>query len=335
MKRREVLKTAGVGIAATAIAKPVIARAQQPSRMRRVGVLMVFKEDDVHAQIFLSGFVKGLADFGWTDGRNMRLDVRWASGNVNLLNTFGKELVDLQPDLILVGGDAATAAVQRITRSIPIVFVNVADPVGSGFVGSLRRPGGNITGFGNQEASLASKWLEALVQIAPGVKRAAILFNPQTAPGAGTYYMPSFTAAALSLGIEPIAAPVHNDDEIERAIASVENAPGGGISVMTDLFTLVHRAPIISAASRYKVPAVYWSSNYVREGGLISYGPDFRDSYSRAAPYADRILRGTNPAELPVQLPVKFEMVLNRRTAIALGLTVPASILLSADEVIE
>jgi putative tryptophan/tyrosine transport system substrate-binding protein len=330
MRRREFI--AGLGSAA---AWPPVARAQRRDRVRRIGVLMVFKEDDVHAQIFLSGFVKGLADFGWSDGRNMRLDVRWASGNVNLLNTFGKELVDLQPDLILVGGDAATAAAQRITRTIPIIFVNVADPVGSGFVGSLRRPGGNITGFGNQEASLASKWLEALVQIAPGVKRAAILFNPQTAPGAGTYYLPSFEAAAVSLGIEPIAAPTQNDKEIEETIASLAKVPGGGLSVMTDSFTLVHRTPIILAAARYKVPAVYWSSNYVREGGLISYGPDFRDSYSRAAPYADRILRGADPAELPVQLPVKFEMVLNRGTATALGIEVPQSILLRADEVIE
>ena len=184
MRRREFV--AGLGT----VAWPMAARAQQEGRLRRIGVLMVFKEDEGHAKVFLSGFVK-LADLGWVDGRNIRMDVRWASGNINLLNTFGKELVDLQPNLILVGGDAATAAAQRITRTIPIVFVNVADPVGSNFVASLQRPGGNITGFGNQEASMASKWLEALVRIAPGVKRAAILFNPETAAGAGTYYMSS------------------------------------------------------------------------------------------------------------------------------------------------
>jgi putative ABC transport system substrate-binding protein len=265
----------------------------------------------------------------------MRIDVRWASGNVDLLNKFGKELVDLQPELILVGGDAATAAVQRATRTTPIVFVNVADPVGSGFVASLRRPGGNITGFGNQEASMASKWLEALVQIAPNVRRAAILFNPDTAPGAGLYYMASFEAAALSLGIKPIAAGVRSDDEIETAITLLGNEPGGGLVIMTDSFTVVHRAPIISAAARNKVPAVYWSSNYVREGGLISYGPDVSDSYARAAPYADRILRGANPADLPVQLPVKFEMAVNRKAATALGLEVPNSVLLRVDELID
>jgi putative ABC transport system substrate-binding protein len=243
-------------------------------------------------------------------------------------------LVGLQPDIILAGGTPATAALQRETRTIPIVFAYVGDPVASGIVARLDRPSGNITGFGGLEASLGGKWLELLSEIAPGLKRAALMFNPADAALVSTY-MPSFETAARSLKVVPITAPVHSDLEIETAIIALGREPGGGLVVMPDTFTAVHPAPIISAAAQNKVPAVYWQSPFAREGGLLSYGVDSVDIYRRAASYVDRILRGEKPAELPVQLPTKFEMVLNLRTAKALGLAVPPSIMLRADGVIE
>jgi putative ABC transport system substrate-binding protein len=237
--------------------------------------------------------------------------------------------------VILASGTPATAAFQQQTRTIPIVFVNVVDPVGQGFVASLPHPGGNITGFINIEAGMTGKWLELLTEIAPSVKRVAIMFNPDTAPHVRSYFLPSIEAAARSLKVELIAAPVHDDAEIEQVITSLGREPGGGLIVSPDGFMFIHRAPIISLTARSKVVTVYQFSVYVREGGLLSYGPNFGDIYRRAASYVDRILRGTKPADLPVQLPVKFEMVLNAKTAKALGLTIPASILLRADEVIE
>jgi putative ABC transport system substrate-binding protein len=242
-------------------------------------------------------------------------------------------VVGLQPDIILAGGTPATAAVQRETRTIPIVFAGVGDPVASGLVPRLNQPGGNITGFALYEASLASKWLELLSEIAPGLMRAAIMFNPDTAPVSTA--MPSFETAARSLKVEPITAPVHSDVQIETAITALGREPGGGLVVMPDASMIVHRATIISATARNGVPAVYWASYFAREGGLLSYGVDQVDHFRRAASYVDRILRGAKPAELPVQLPIKFEMAVNRKTATALGLAVPPSILLRADEVIE
>jgi putative ABC transport system substrate-binding protein len=242
-------------------------------------------------------------------------------------------LVGLQPDIIVTNATPATAAVQRETRTIPIVFVNVADPVASNIVARLNQPGGNITGFAIFEASMGGKWLELLSEIAPGLKRAAIMFNPDTAPVSA--YMPSFETAARSLKIIPIIATVHSDGEIETAITALGREPGGGLVVMQDVFMLVHRAPIIEAAARNNVPAIYWTSAYARDGGLLSYGVDPVDIYRRVASYVDRIVRGEKPAELPVQFPTKFEMVLNLKTTKALGLAVPPSILLRADEVIE
>jgi putative tryptophan/tyrosine transport system substrate-binding protein len=242
-------------------------------------------------------------------------------------------LVGLQPDIIVVNTTPATVALQRETRTIPIVMANVADPVASGIVPRLDRPGGNVTGFASLEASLGGKWLELLSEIAPGLKRAAIMFNPDTAPASG--YMPPFETTARSLSVVPITAPIHNDVEIETAITALGRQPGGGLVVMVDVFTNAHRAPIILAAARNSVPAVYWASFFARDGGLLSYGPDQLEPFRRAAPYVDRILRGAKPGDLPVQFPTKFEMVVNLKTAKALGLTVPQSILLRADEVIE
>jgi putative ABC transport system substrate-binding protein len=264
------------------------------------------------------------------------MDVRWTAGNIDLMRMFAKDLVDLQPDLILADTTAQTAALRRETQTIPIIFVAISDPVGAGFIASLPRPGGNITGFIHLEASLAGKWLELLTEIAPGVKRAAIMFNPDNGAGGGSYYLPPFEAAARSLKVEPIAARVRSDAEIEKVMISFGHEPRGGLVVMPDgVFTFFHRAPIISLAARNNVPTVYRASVFVREGGLLSYGPDIVDISRRSASYVDRILRGEKPGDLPVQLPVKFEMVVNLKTAKALGLTVPQSILLRADEVIE
>jgi putative tryptophan/tyrosine transport system substrate-binding protein len=330
LKRREFI--AGFG---WAVAAPFVARAQQPDRVRRIGVLLGFDENDPGAKPALSGFMQGLTEVGWTDGRNLRVDVRWAAGNVDRARTFAKELVNLQPDVVLTQGTSVTAALQRETRAIPIVFAVVADPVGAGFVAGLPRPGGNITGFINLEASMAGKWLELLTEIAPAVKRAAIMFNPDTAPGGGSYYLPAFEAAARSLKMEPITAPVHSDAEIERVITSLGREPGGGLVVMTDDFMYVHRALIILLAARNNVPAVYFLSVFTRDGGLLSFGTDQVDIFRRAASYVDRILRGEKAAELPVQLPVKFKLAVNLKTAKALGLTIPETLLATADEVIQ
>ena len=302
--------------------------------MRRVGVLMPYRENDPGAKGWLSEFTQGLQGLGWTDSRNVQVDIRWAASSDGM-RMVAKDLVDLQPDVILASGTPATAAFQQQTRTIPIVFVNVVDPVGQGFVASLPHPGGNITGFINIEAGMTGKWLELLTEIAPSVKRVAIMFNPDTAPHVRSYFLPSIEAAARSLKVELIAAPVHDDAEIEQVITSLGREPGGGLIVSPDGFMFIHRAPIISLTARSKVVTVYQFSVYVGEGGLLSYGPNFGDIYRRAASYVDRILRGTKPVDLPVQLPVKFEMVLNAKTAKALGLTIPASILLRADEVIE
>jgi putative tryptophan/tyrosine transport system substrate-binding protein len=262
------------------------------------------------------------------------MDVRWAGADIDRARIYAKELVDLQPELILTQGTPMTAALRRETRTIPLIFMGVSDPVGEGFVAGLPRPGGNITGFISTEAEIAGKWLELLTNIAPGVKQVAMMFNPDVA-SVGTYYLPAFEAAARSLQMKPIVAPVHSDAEIEAVITSLGREPGGGLVVTPDTFTLVHRAPIILLAAQNNVPAVYQFSFFVRAGGLLSYGPDFGDIFRRSASYVDRVLRGARPAELPVQQPTKFQMALNARTAKALGLTVPQSILLRADEVIE
>jgi putative ABC transport system substrate-binding protein len=281
----------------------------------------------------LSAFTQALAGLGWNDGRNVRMDLRWPGADANRMRALAQELVSLQPDIILTTATPPTVAVQRETRTIPIVFAGAGDPVASGIVARFNQPGGNITGFATFETTLGGKWLELLSEIAPGLKRAALMFNPDTTPVSP--YILSFEAAARSLKVVPVIAPVHSDVEIEMAIAALGREPGGGLVVMPELFTTAHRAPIVLAAARNNVPAVYGESLFPRDGGLLSYGFDLVDPFRSAASYVDRILRGEKPGDLPVQLPTKFEMVVNRKTATALGLAVPPSIMLRADEVIE
>jgi putative ABC transport system substrate-binding protein len=326
VKRRDFMTVLG-----GAAAWPLAARAQQGDRVRRIGVLI--GGDENVAKTLVSTFTQALADLGWTEGRNVRMDFRGTGGDINRIRAVAQELVGLQPDIILALSTRAVVALQRETRTIPMVFLAVSDPVASGLVARLDRPSGNITGFAYLEASLGGKWLELLSEIAPGLKQAAIMFNPDLVPAA--VYIPSFETAARSLKIVPIIAHVHSDVEIETAIIALGREPGGGLVVMPDVFTGTHRLPIILAAARSNVPGVYARSEFAREGGLLSYSVDRLDIWRRAASYVDRILRGAKPAELPVQFPTKFEMTVNLKTAKALGLTVPQSILLRADEVIE
>jgi len=329
IRRREFITLLG-----GAAAWPVAARAQQGDRVRRIGVLMSRDENDPEGKRRYSAFTQALAGLGWTEGRNLRMDLRWVGADAGRIRVSAQELVALQPDIILTQATPNTAAVQRETRTIPIVFVGVSDPVATGIVPRLDRPNGNVTGFAIFEASLGGKWLELLSEIAPGLKRAAIMFNPDTNPV--TVYMPSFETAARSLKVELLIAPVHSDVDLETATTSaLGREPGGGLVVMSGGFMTTHRAPIISAAARNNVPAVYTLPEFAREGGLLSYGPDPVDNHRRAAAYVDRILRGEKPGDLPVQFPTKFEIAVNLKTAKALGLTVTNSLLASADEVIE
>jgi putative ABC transport system substrate-binding protein len=324
LRRREF-----IAALAGAAAWPLAARAQQGDRLRRIGVLIGRDENDPEGKAYASAFIQALAGLGWTVGRNVRMDFRWTGGDINRIRALAQELVGLQPDIIVTHGTPVTAAVQRETRTIPIVFAALGDPVASGIVARLDRPSGNVTGFVNYEASLGGKWLELLSEL----KRAALVFNPETAPV--STYMPSLEMAARSLKGRANHCAVHDDAEIETAITALGREPGGGLFVMPDIFMVAHRAQIILAAARNNVPAVYQLSAFARDGGLLSYGIDQVDNFHRAATYVDRILRGAKPAELPVQLPTKFEMVLNLKTAKALGLAVPPSIMLRADEVIE
>ncbi len=329
MNRREFITLLG-GAAAV---WPLAARAQQG--VRRIGVLMGFAESDREEEAFVGAFREELQKLGWAEGRNIRIDTRWATAlDAETRQRFAKELVALQPDLILSRNTPTTAALLQQTLTIPIIFVNVSDPVGSGLVASFARPGGNVTGFTNIEPTMASKWLELLKEIAPRVNRVAFLFNPATAPYA-EYYLNSFKAAAPSFAMEAVAAPVRDTSELESVIAEQARAPNGGLLVMTDSFLVTHRAEITSLAARYRLPALYPYRFFAELGGLLSYGNDVVDNFRRAASYADRILKGAKPSELPVQAPVKFALVINLKTAKALGLDIPPQLLARADEVIE
>jgi putative ABC transport system substrate-binding protein len=302
--------------------------------MRRIGALMAFAESDREGQAFIAAFREGLQKLGWAEDRNIRIDTRWGALDADAMQRFAKELVALQPDLILAQSTPITAAMLQQTRTIPIIFAIVADPIGSGFVASFPRPGGNVTGFINVEPTMAGKWLELLKEIAPRVNRVAFLFNPAAAPFA-EYFLNPFKVAAASFAVEVIAAPAHESSELESVIAAQAREPNGGLVVMSDSFMVAHRTEITSLAARYRLPAVYPFRFFAELGGLLSYGADITDNFRRAATYADRILKGEKPSELPVQAPVKFELVINLKTAKALGLDVPFLLQQRADEVIE
>ena len=304
-------------------------------RIRRIGVLMGYAESDPEGQAFFAAFREGLRKLGWAEGRNIRIDMRWAiPGDPESIRRLAKELVAQQPDLILSHNTPTTTAMLQHTRTIPIVFVIVADPVGSGLVASFARPGGNVTGFTTLEPTIAGKWLELLKEIAPRVKRVAFLFHPATATYAEVYLRP-FRAAAASFAVEAIAAPVRDRSEFESVIGALAREPNGGLIVMPNTFMNAHRADIISLAARYRLPVIAPYRFFPELGGLLSYGNDQVDNFRRAATYADRILKGAKPSELPVQAPVKFELVINMKTAKALGLDVPVQLQQRADEVIE
>jgi putative ABC transport system substrate-binding protein len=302
--------------------------------MRRIGVLMGYAESDPEGQASFAAFRGGLQKLGWTEGRNILTDTRWGALDAESRQRFAKELVALQPDLILSANTSTTAALLQQTRTIPIIFANIADPVGSGFVASFPRPGGNATGFVLFEPTMAGKWLELLKEIAPRVARVAAVFNPATAPH-GEYFLNPFKAAAASFAVEAITAPIRDMSELEAVVAAQAREPNGGLIVMPDIFMNVHRAEVTSLAARYHLPSVYPYRFFTEVGGLLSYGNDSADNYLRAATYADRILNGEKPSELPVQAPVKVELVINLKATKALGLEVPAQRLGRADEVVE
>jgi putative tryptophan/tyrosine transport system substrate-binding protein len=330
MRRREFITL----LAGVAAAWPLSTRAQQSDRIRLIGVLMGYAESDPALQSEVAGFRGALAKLGWTEGSNLRIELRWSAGDADRIKTLAKELIDLRPDAILGQTTPVTGALARETRTIPIVFVAVSDPIASGFAVSLSRPGGNVTGFAQNESAMGGKWVELLKEIAPRTVRIALLFNPATAPPLEVY-MPSIQAAASSFAIQASAALVHASDEIEGIIAAQGRNPGGGLIVMPGAFNTVNRDLIIALAARYGVPAIYSNRFFTDSGGLISYGADRPEQARQAAGYIDRILKGAKPADLPIQQPTKFEFVINAKTAKELGLDVPLHLQRSADEVIE
>jgi putative tryptophan/tyrosine transport system substrate-binding protein len=332
VKRREVLVTLLGGAAAW----PLAARAQQPVRMRRTGMLMAYAESDWEGQHFAATFVEELAKLGWVEGRTVQIDVRWApaSADADARLRVARELIAFRPDLIVSHGTPNTSTLHQLTRTVPIVFVNASDPIGSGFVASFPRPGGNITGFITMEPTMAGKWLELLKEIAPAITNCALLFNPETAPYAD-YFVKPFNAAAASLAVKGTIARVLDVGQLDTAIAELTREPNGSLVVMPDTFMTLHRAKITALAHKHALPAAYPFRFYSASGGLLSYGNDTNDSFRRAAAYADRIIRGEKPNELPVQAPTKFELVINLKTAKALGLNVPPTLLARAEEVIE
>ena len=327
MRRREFIAL----VSATA-AWPLAARAQQGGRVRTIGVLMNFLESDPAGQVGFEAFRDALKKLGWREGSDLRIELRWAESDPDRLRAFAKELVELRPDAIVAGSTAGVVALARETRTIPIVFATVADPIGSGFAGSLAHPGGNITGFAAVDSAMGGKWLELLKEIAPRTERVALLFNPVTAVPV-QFFMPSIQVAASSFAVQASVAPIHAKDEIEGVIAAQARNPGGGLIVMPDAFNTTNRNLIIGLAARYSVPASYAQDIFAKSGGLIAYSSVRTEAYRQVAGYIDR--KGEKPADLPVQAPTKFELLINIKTAKALGLEVPAKLLSIADEVIE
>ena len=328
MRRRDLIKL----IAGFAISWPLRAPAQAP---RRIGVLMPFSADDPEGKKQLAAFVQQLHSRGWTEGGNLQIDYRFSNGDLEKMHAYARELVALQPDALFSRGTPVTAALLKNTRSVPIVFALVSDPVGEGFVSSVSHPGGNVTGFANAESSLTGKWLGLLKEVAPTVNRVGFVFDPKLAPGGGAYYMDLAQTAAASSTVTPTAMAIHDVDDITRAIAEFARAPNGGLIVLPDATTNLLRARIIALADQYRLPAIYTLRNVPAEGGLMSYGVELVELFRQAANYLDRILTGAKPADLPVQLPEKFEFVLNLKTAKKLGIAVPSGVVAIADEVIE
>ena len=328
MRRREFITLLG-----GAVALPLAARAQESERMRRIGVLMPAAADDAEYQVRMAAFLRGLQQLGWSDGRNVRIDIRYAAGDPNLMRKYAAELIALAPDVILAPGSTSMGPLLQATRTVPIVFTTLLDPVGAGFVDSLARPGGNATGFIAFEYGLSGKWLELLKQIAPSLTRVAILRDPATAAGIGQFAAIQSVAPSFGVELRPIDA--REAGEIERAVTAFARSSNGGLIVTAGLGSAIHGNLIITLAARHKLPAVYGDRHLVTGGGLISYGPDRVDQYRRAAAYVDRIFKGEKPADLPVQAPTKYELAINLKTAKTLGLSVPPTLLASADEVIE
>jgi putative ABC transport system substrate-binding protein len=329
MKRREFITLLG----GAAAALPLAARAQQPQRMRRVGVLIGLTADDPELLTRIGALLQALEQMGWTDGRNIRIEYRWGSADAERIRKHAGELVALAPDVLLAAGTPTVSALQHVTRTVPIVFVGVADPVGGGLVASLASPGGNTTGFTVYEYAISGKWLELLKEAAPRIQRAAILRDSDTIAGGGQFG--AIQSLAPTLGVEVSPVNVHDAEKIERAVTAFARSPNGGIIVTGSPLTTFHRDLIVTLAARQRLPAVYPYRFFVTGGGLISYGPDVTDQYRRAAGYIDRILKGEKPADLPVQQPTKYELVVNLKTAKTLGLEIPATVLARADEVIE
>jgi putative tryptophan/tyrosine transport system substrate-binding protein len=331
MKRREFITLLGGAVATW----PIVARAQQPVQMRPIGFMSNVGESDLEAQSMVSALHKGLRELGWMNGRNLQIHHRWGAGNRERLAAFAKELVALRPEVIVAHTTPSVLALRRETDSVPIVFIQVSDPIGTGFITNMSHPGGNITGFTNFEATMVGKWVEMLKEMSTGISRITFLFNPQTAPYVTRYYQGPLEISARLLGIEAVANPVNNSREIESAISAFGRVPNGGLIIMPDSFNIVHRDQIIALAAQQRLPAISPYRFAAAEGGLMSYGVEQVELFRLAASYVDRILKGATPAELPVQAPTKFELVINLRTAKALGLDVPITLLARADEVIE
>ena len=330
LKRREFITL----LASTAMTRPRTLAAQGIGA-RRIGVLMELAADDPQARSNVAALERGLHKLGWSQGSNLGIDYRWAPDDPVLVWKFAKELVELQPEAIVAHTSPVVATLLGQTRNIPIVFVSISDPIGEGFVASFAHPGGNVTGFTNFESSMTGKWVGLLKDIAPDIARVGFLFNPQTTAGGGSYFLRPIDAAASAFKVKAAMALVHDDDEIEAAFAALARESGAGAVVLPDIFTAAHHQQVISLAERYRVPTVYSYRFMAEEGGLISYGVDLNNLFERAASYIDRILKGANSADLPVQAPTKFELAINRKTASALGLTIPATLLAIADEMIE
>jgi putative tryptophan/tyrosine transport system substrate-binding protein len=329
MRRRNFI----AGLASITVARPLAARAQ-PEQMRLIGMLMAYAESDLTAQSWLAAFRGALSKLGWTAGSNLRIELRWSADNADRMRALAKELVDLRPNAIFGVTTPVIGALARETKTIPIVFAGVSDPIGSGFAANLAHPGGNITGFTVNDPAAGGKWVQLLKEIAPRTVHVALLFNPATTVPI-QFFMPSIQAAALSNAVEVSAAPVHAKDEIEGVVAAQARNPGGGLIAMPDVFNDVNRELIIALAARYSVPAIYFNRFFSEPGGLISFGEARDEQFRLAAGYIDRILKGEKPADLPLQAPTKFELIINLKTAKALGLQVPLQLQQLADELIE